>query len=195
AGGDKVGSSTDTTPTATTTPTSTGTTGTTSGTPSATSRFDEKMFYRLSNQYLGADWSIGIDNTTSTKSVPKVNMTRSADDDGGQFWQIKKVPDADERYWFACQQLGKDVRLFLDPSDRINPLMAEADDTITGQQWSLKSMLDGTWRISNSLGVVGAQLSTYSDTHELFMDMKDDTGIQWSIAEVREIETADGFTR
>ncbi|OBT53366.1 hypothetical protein VE04_05884, partial [Pseudogymnoascus sp. 24MN13] len=151
----------------------------------ATARFDEGTFYRLSNQYLKRDYSLDIQKDNGTFSR-KLNMSLTADSDG-QYWQIKKVPDADERYWFACLYLGKDIRLFLDPSDRINPLMEEADDTVTGQQWNVRSELDGTWRISNALGSAGAQLSTYSDTHGLFMDMKNDTGTEWSIAEARKI--------
>ncbi|KFY71093.1 hypothetical protein V499_08704 [Pseudogymnoascus sp. VKM F-103] len=197
AGGDAAGSSSSaaagvtTTPTATTTdPTSTDATATTAS-ATATARFDEGTFYRLSNQYLKRDYSLDIQKDNGTFSR-KLNMSLTADSDG-QYWQIKKVPDADERYWFACLYLGKNIRLFLDPSDRINPLMEEADDTVTGQQWNVRSELDGTWRISNALGSAGAQLSTYSDTHGLFMDMEDDTGTEWSIAEARKIVAGDGF--
>ncbi|KFY24377.1 hypothetical protein V491_02178 [Pseudogymnoascus sp. VKM F-3775] len=178
------------TPTTTTASTTTSST-TTSASATATSVFAEDTFYRFSNQYLGADYSLGIQNISGIASR-KLNMSLSGDNDD-QYWQIKKVPDADDRYWFACLYLGKDIRLFLDPSDRINPLMAEADDTVTGQQWNVKSVLDGTWRISNALGAAGAQLSTYSDTYSLFMDMEDDTGTEWSIAEARKIKTSDGF--
>ncbi|OBT73626.1 hypothetical protein VF21_07319 [Pseudogymnoascus sp. 05NY08] len=166
AGGDTSGTSSGvtTTPTATTTePTSTGTTTTASAT--ATARFDEGTFYRLSNQFLKAAYSLDIEKDNGTLSR-KLNMSLTADSDG-QYWQIKKVPNTDERYWFACLYLGKDIRLFLDPLDRINPLMATADDTATG-----------------SSGI---------DTHGLFMDLKDDTGTEWSIAEARKITTADGF--
>ncbi|OBT90515.1 hypothetical protein VE02_01175 [Pseudogymnoascus sp. 03VT05] len=193
AGGDQSGSSSGvagvtTTPTPTE-PTSTG--STTSASATATARFDESTFYRLSNQFLKAAYSLDIEKDNGTLSR-KLNMSLTADSDG-QYWQIKKVPDTDERYWFACLYLGKDIRLFLDPLDRINPLMATADDTATGQQWNVKSVLDGTWRISNALGSAGAQLSTYSNTHGLFMDLKDDTGTEWSIAEARKITAADGF--
>lgn len=194
AGGDTSGSSSTeitTTPTTTTEPTSTDST-TTTASATATARFDEDTFYRLSNQYLKAAYSLDIQTDNGTHSR-KLNMSLTADGDYGQYWQIKKVPDTDERYWFACLYLGKNIRLYLDPSDRINPLMETADDTATGQQWNVRSVLDGTWRISNALGTSGAQLSTYSDTHGLFMDMKDDTGTEWSIAEVRKITADDAF--
>jgi hypothetical protein len=178
-----------TTPTPTpTTPTTT----TTTASATATARFDEGTFYRLSNQYLKAAYSLDIQNDNGTLSR-KLNMSLTSTGGSGQYWQIKKVPDTDERYWFACWYLGKNVRLYLDPSDRINPLMEKADDAATGQQWNVRSVLDGTWRISNALGSAGAQLSTYSDTHGLFMDMKDDTGTEWSIAEVRKIKVEDAF--
>lgn len=179
-----------TSPTTTSDSTSTSTT-TTSASASATAPFAVDTFYRLSNQYLGRAYSLDIQNDNGTLSR-KLNMSISGDHTG-QFWQIKAVPDTDSRYWFACRYLGKDIRLFLDPSDRINPLMEAADDTATGQQWNVKSVLDGTWRISNALGDAGAQLSTYSDTHGLFMDTKNDTGTEWSIAEVQKITAADGF--
>lgn len=190
-GGSSLTTDVTTTPTATVSPTSTSTT-TTSASASATARFAEDTFYRLSNQFLKAAYSLTIHKNNGTLSR-KLNMSITADDDTAQFWQIKKVPDTDERYWFASLFLGKSIRLYLDPSDRINPLMEEADDTATGQQWNVRSVLDGTWRISNALGDAGAQLSTYSDTHGLFMDMDDDTGTEWSIAEVRKIVAADDF--
>ncbi|ELR03325.1 hypothetical protein VC83_08630 [Pseudogymnoascus destructans] len=171
--------------------TPTATTGLTSTDTTTTAMFDEGIFYRLSNQYLKAGYSLDIHNDNGTLSR-KLNMMIRGDT-SGQYWQIKKVPDADERYWFACQYLGKDIRLFLDPSDRISPLMATADDTATGQQWNIRSVLDGTWRISNALESAGAQLSTYSDTHDLFMDMEDDLGTEWSIAEAKKISAGDGF--
>ncbi|KFZ08679.1 hypothetical protein V502_09229 [Pseudogymnoascus sp. VKM F-4520 (FW-2644)] len=190
--GGSLSSSIDVTPT-TTAPSTTTSTTTTSASASATAAFAEDTFYRLSNQFLKAAYSLTIDKNNGTLSR-KLNMSITADDDTAQFWQIKKVPDADERYWFASRYLGKSIRLYLDPSDRINPLMEDADDTSTGQQWYVKSVLDGTWRISNALGNTGAQLSTYSDTHGLFMDMDDDTGTEWSIAEVRKIVAADDFS-
>jgi hypothetical protein len=39
----------------------------------------------------------------------------------------------------------------------------------------------------------GAKLSTYCDTHGLFMDMENDIGTVWSITKVRKIMVADGF--
>ena len=166
---------------------------TTSASAGATVAFAEDTFYRLSNKFLSADYSLAIKNENPILSR-KLYMTISGDD-SRQYWQIKRIPDADDRYWFACQFLGKDVRLSLDPSDQITPLMAAADDTATGQQWNVKSVGDGTWRIriSNVLGNSGAQLSTYSDTYGLFMDIEDDTGTKWSIAKVRKITAADDF--
>ncbi|KFY89628.1 hypothetical protein V500_05575 [Pseudogymnoascus sp. VKM F-4518 (FW-2643)] len=164
---------------------------TTSASAGATVAFAEDTFYRLSNKFLSADYSLAIKNEYGILSR-KLDMTISGDD-GRQYWQIKRIPDADDRYWFACQFLGKDVRLLLDPSDRIRPLMAAADDTAMGQQWNVKSVGDGTWRISNVLGNSGAQLSTYSDTYGLFMDMEHDTGTVWSIAKVGKITAADDF--
>ncbi|KFY60529.1 hypothetical protein V497_03593 [Pseudogymnoascus sp. VKM F-4516 (FW-969)] len=197
AGGDTDGSSSSVsvTPSAThTTATGTGT-GTATTTPSATStsRFDEDTFYRLSNQYLGKGYSLDIERDNGTLSR-QLNMSTSGTNtrNEGQYWQIKAVPDTDEFYWFACLFLGSKLRLVVNPSDRINPLMEEADDTATGQQWRLRSELDGTWRISNALGNTDTKLSTYSDTHGLFMDTDDDTGTEWSIAEVRKIAKSDG---
>ncbi|OBT48458.1 hypothetical protein VE00_01411 [Pseudogymnoascus sp. WSF 3629] len=195
--------------TLTMTETTTTSSTTTSASVGATAAFAEDTFYRLSNQYLSATYSLAIENDKGILSR-KLNMAISGDD-GGQYWQIKRIPDADDRYWFACRFLGKDVRLFLDPLDQINPLMAAANDTAVGQQWNVKSVGDGTWRISNVLGNwgisnvfgnwgisnvlgdPGAQLSTYSDTHELFMSMKHDIGTVWSITKVRKITVADDF--
>jgi hypothetical protein len=70
--------------------------------------------------------------------------------------------------------------------------MAEADDTATGQQWNVKSVSDGTWRISNALWDSGAQLSAYNSLR-LFMDRGDDKGTEWIITEVRKITAADDF--
>lgn len=204
AGGDTDGSSSSssalggasTTPTATqsqTTGTGTGT-ASASATATATARFEEDTFYRLSNQYLKSGWSLDIEKDNGTLSR-KLNMsiTSTAKGSEGQYWQIKSVPDTDERYWFSCLYLGSKLRLVVNPSDRINPLMEPADDTATGQQWLVRSELDGTWRISNALGNTDTKLSTYSDTHGLFMDLEDDTGTEWSIAEVRKILPSDDF--
>lgn len=193
ASGGKEGSSTidiTTTPTVTTSPTSTGTT-TTSASASATAPFAVDTFYRFTNKFLGSDFSIDIRSENGTLSR-QLNMTESGDVEG-QNWQIKAVPDEDGRYWFASQFLGKGFRLVVDSDDRVNPLMAAADDTATGQKWNVKSKLDGTWRISNALVGEGALLSTYSDTYDLFMDLEDDTGTVWTIAEVKKIKAADDF--
>ncbi|KFZ20528.1 hypothetical protein V502_03151 [Pseudogymnoascus sp. VKM F-4520 (FW-2644)] len=192
AGCDKAGSSSSIMSTPTMTETATTSSTTTSASAGATVAFAEDSFYRLSNKYLGAGYSLAIKKEYPILLSRKLDMTISGDD-SRQYWQIKRIPDADDRYWFACQFLGKDVRLSLDPSDQIIPLMAAADDTATGQQWNVKSVGDGTWRISNVLGNSGAQLSTYSDTHGLFMDIEDDTGTEWSIAKVRKITAADDF--
>lgn len=193
ASGGRDGSSTTditTTPTVTTSLTSTGTT-TTSASASATAAFEEDTFYRLTNKFLGSDFSVDIRSDNGTLSR-QLNMTESGNVEG-QNWQIKAVPEADGRYWFASQFLGKGFRLVVDSDDRVNPLMARADDAETGQQWNVKSKLDGTWRISNALVGEGALLSTYSDTYDLFMDLEDDTGTVWTIAEVKKITTADDF--
>jgi hypothetical protein len=122
-----------------------------------------------------------------------------------QYWQIKRIPNTNTNnwHWFACQYLGENMRLSLEPSDLINPLMAKADDTAIGQQWNVQRLPDGTWSIRNALPLSSlwnfwtdrrerAELSTYGDTYSLFMDMEDDTGTEWSIAEVGKISAADG---
>ncbi|KFZ17070.1 hypothetical protein V501_01920 [Pseudogymnoascus sp. VKM F-4519 (FW-2642)] len=208
AGCDKEGSSSSIMSTLTMTETTTTSSTTTSASVGATAEFAEDTFYRLSNLYLSAGYSLTIENDKGILSR-KLNMAITGAD-GGQYWQIKRIPNTDDQYWFACQFLGKDVRLFLDPSDQINPLMAAADDTAVGQQWNVQSMGDGAWGISNVLGNwgisnvlgnwgsnvlgdLGAQLSTYSNTHELFMSMEHDTGTVWSITAVRKITVADDF--
>ncbi|OBT43214.1 hypothetical protein VE00_06381 [Pseudogymnoascus sp. WSF 3629] len=180
-----------TTTSSTTTTTTTTTSTTTSASVGATVAFSEDTFYRLSNEYLSTNYSLAIKNENGILSR-KLNMTLS-EDDGKQYWQIKRIPNADDRYWFACRFLGKDVRLFFDPWSEINPLMAEADDTSTGQQWIVKSMSDGTWGISNVLWGSGAQLSTHIDTLRLFIDMKVNTRMKWIFTEAGKITAADEF--
>ncbi|OBT62884.1 hypothetical protein VE03_07549 [Pseudogymnoascus sp. 23342-1-I1] len=176
----------------TTGPSATTSSATTSASASATPVFDEDTFYSLSNQFLGSDYAVSIRTDNGTLSR-KLNMTLSGAEDTAQLWQIKAVPDADGRFWFASAYLGKGFRMFLDGADRVDPVMAAADDALTGQQWSVKKVLDGTWRIGNVIGEAGAQVSTYSDTYELFMDLEDDSGTKWSIGEVRKITAADGI--
>lgn len=157
-----------------------------------TAGFPEDTFYRLSNQFLSDTYSLAIrneyENGTPTRNL---NMTISSDN-SRQYWQIKRIPDTDDRYWFACRFLGKDVRLAVPPSNIYYPLMAEADNTAIGQQWNVKSMAD-RWIISNAYWHSGAKLSTFFDTYELFMDMGIDTGTEWIITEVRKITAADNF--
>ncbi|KAL5346604.1 hypothetical protein ACLOAV_008311 [Pseudogymnoascus australis] len=158
----------------------------------ARSGFVEDSFYRLSNKFLSDAYSLAIRNKNESGPYKRdLNMAISSDN-GRQYWQIKKISDTNDRYWFACRFLGKDVRLAVDPSDMINPLMAEADNTAIGQQWNVKRIAD-RWSISNVLWDSEAQLSTYSDWYELFMDMEDDLGTVWSIAHVRKITAADDF--
>ncbi|KFY26941.1 hypothetical protein V493_03803 [Pseudogymnoascus sp. VKM F-4281 (FW-2241)] len=178
------------TPTDISSTTATGTTATASA--SATLPFQDNVFYQLSNKYLTRDYALGIRIVNGARSR-QLNMSLNGDNDG-QFWQIKKVPDADDRYWLACLFLGKDYRLYVDPLDRVNPLMAEADDRVTGQQWNMLKESDGTWRISNVIGDRGAVLSTYSNTYNVFMSLKDDTGTIWTITETRKITEADDFS-
>lgn len=152
----------------------------------------EDTFYRLSNQFLGDAYSLAIRNKNESGPYERDLKMAISSDNSRQYWQIKRIPETDDRYWFACRFLGKDVRLVVDPLDLINPLMAEADDTATGQRWNVKRMAIG-WTISNVLWDSEAELSTYSDVYELFMSMEYDTGTIWSITDVRKITAADNF--
>ncbi|KAL5344418.1 hypothetical protein ACLOAV_010678 [Pseudogymnoascus australis] len=141
---------------------------------------EEDRFYRLSNRFLSVAYSLAIRNEYKNGTpTRRLNMTITSNN-SRQYWQIKRIPDTEDWYWFACRFLGKDVRLVVDPSNLIDPVMAEADNTATGQQWNVKTMAGG-WSIRNALWDSEAKLSTYSDTYELFMDMADDNGRVWYI--------------
>jgi hypothetical protein len=58
--------------------------------------FTEDTFYRLSNKYLSTRYSLAIKNENGILSR-KLNMTLS-EDDSGQYWQIKRIPNANDRY-------------------------------------------------------------------------------------------------
>ncbi|KFY31083.1 hypothetical protein V493_01412, partial [Pseudogymnoascus sp. VKM F-4281 (FW-2241)] len=192
--GDSLTTDTTMTPTGTASITATGTTtssASASANVSATVSFAEDTFYQLSNEFLTCDYAVGIQIVNGTNSR-QLNMSLNGDNDG-QLWQIIKVPHVNHRYWLACLFLGKEYRLQLGRSDLINPLMAEADDRVMGQQWFLVKKQDGTWRISNVIVDIEAELGTYSDTYDLFMDMTNNAGTRWTITETRKITAADDF--
>lgn len=163
----------------------------TTAAPSATAaaQFKPDYWYRLTNSFLGPLLALDINNSDGQNSV-QLNMSDTGDHQG-QFWQIRHINGSTDDapvYHLACMYLGQQKRLSVSNETSILPRMAAADDSAAGQKWTFTEWDDGTWAVGNLANGKGWNMSTYRDTHVLFMrsDGEDD-GQHWSAAQMTKI--------
>jgi hypothetical protein len=170
---------------------------TSSAAPTASPLFQSDMWYRLTNSYLGPTLALDILDNDGLSSTA-LNMSATGEHEG-QYWQIRAIPSstnssssssgsASLSYWLACWFLGQQKRLEVADAASILPHMAPANDTSPGQMWQFTEWADGTWALSNGANGPGWNMSTYSDTHTLFMRHDaEDSGQHWSVASIQKI--------
>lgn len=154
--------------------------------------FDPNMWYKLSNNFLGADTALDIVNDRGSNSTGKLKMASFGErGHTGQHWQFRPHPDNDGTYKLCTWFLGTQKALDVYGDDKSQPHLAD-EGNYSGQKWNIVPWMrcgtwDGTYKLWNMYGGDEMFLDTYSGSHAPFVGVGDHTGKHWSITPIRPI--------
>ncbi|KAL2068052.1 hypothetical protein VTL71DRAFT_16150 [Oculimacula yallundae] len=139
--------------------------------------FDSNIWYRISNSNPNYDSSLDVLNDAGTSSSGTLSLTDPGDV-SGQYWQVRHSTTSNT-YTLCTSFLGPNMRLDV---AGLNPVLAPASSSASGQQWTIVEGANGTFRLSSV--VSGGDLlflDTEGDTRNLIMSTGEHSGQYWYI--------------
>lgn len=152
----------------------------------AQSTIDPGSWYRLANEFLGAERALEIN--AADQSHPAMGKAAQVP---GQLWRLQPT-EGEGVYQLTNKYLGDGLALDIDPGESTKLLMTPAEEISPGQLWEITPLGEGYYRLTNQSLEAGWALDTYGDgANDPFMgEMGDYAGQFWKLSPQGKVEAS-----